>query len=122
MTDFNFVRDKINPVLGKCFNEGAGRVVFASNNQPEFASSSDADYLRARTDEMIAAIVSLVRSMRELKGSRNFPGENPSPEYDTGIEDCVRAIVDELTFSPETSVEEKNERAAWLDEKKANEP
>ena len=115
-----FVSKKINPVLGSCFLEGAGRAQHLGSTE---LPTPGVEFLRARTDEIVNAILSLVRGMRDLKGSRNFPGENPSPEYDRGIEDCINAVEYELgaASTDETPVDAANERAAWLDEKKANE-
>lgn len=111
-----FVVSKINPILGQCFHEGAGRVQYAGSTE---LPTPGIDFLHARTEDVINAILALVRSMRELKGSRNFPGEDPSPDYDRGIEECIHAIEEELGRS-ESSDDYANERAAWLDEKKAN--
>lgn len=33
-----------------------------------------------------------VAAIEDLKGSRNFPGANPTPEYDAGLADAVQAL------------------------------
>jgi len=102
MEPSEFVKSKINPILGSCFHEGVGRARFVGNNE---LLTPSIDFLRNRTEEMVRVIVGLARSMRDLKGSRNFPGENPSPEYDRGVEDCVLAMEEELGVSDPQGVE-----------------
>jgi hypothetical protein len=41
----------------------------------------------AALNEAIAA----VDLVKDLKGNRNFPGENPTPGYDRGVEDAIES-------------------------------
>jgi len=55
-------------------------------NEPEIQTNKYRNDIRTQAiDEAIAAV-------RELKGTRNFPGENPTPEYDATIEDALHVL------------------------------
>lgn len=86
----DFVRTQLNPILGACFHEGAGRVQFGGGTE---RPTPGIEFLRNRTDELTSVLSKRIKSLRELKGSRNFPGADPSPDYDRGIEDAVHALL-----------------------------